>query len=163
MANKKYHEFVAGSNAPTQIFLTADPADGTLGKIPLSNLDKARFGFSGEDDTGAEFRIFNIGAAFGFTLLGSGTSFTGMAIEGPGGAIANVTVTQGSVQIQVANAGSSSVSAIALSPTVMQLSNTGGKYAFANIAEYADNAAALSGGLTVGFIYRTGDDLKIVH
>lgn len=29
--------------------------------------------------------------------------------------------------------------------------------------EYADNAAALLAGLTVGQIYRTGDTLKIVH
>ena len=29
--------------------------------------------------------------------------------------------------------------------------------------EYADNAAALAAGLTVGQIYRTGDVLKIVH
>jgi len=28
---------------------------------------------------------------------------------------------------------------------------------------YADNAAAVAGGLTVGQIYRTGDALKIVH
>jgi len=28
---------------------------------------------------------------------------------------------------------------------------------------YADNAAALLGGLTVGQVYRTGDTLKIVH
>lgn len=31
------------------------------------------------------------------------------------------------------------------------------------VAEYADNAAALVGGLVTGDIYRTGDDLKIVH
>ena len=31
------------------------------------------------------------------------------------------------------------------------------------IQEYADNAAAVLGGLVVGTIYRTGDDLKIVH
>jgi hypothetical protein len=30
-------------------------------------------------------------------------------------------------------------------------------------ASYADNAAAISGGLSVGTIYRTGDNLKIVH
>lgn len=29
--------------------------------------------------------------------------------------------------------------------------------------EYADNAAALSGGLTAGAFYRTGDLLKVVH
>lgn len=38
-----------------------------------------------------------------------------------------------------------------------------GKYKFENIAEYADNAAALVGGLAIGEIYRTGDALKIVH
>lgn len=162
MADKKYHEFDPGSNADTQIFLTADPGDGTLGKIPLSDI-KARFGFPGEDASGAEFRSFDVGASFGFTVFGSGTSSLGLVIDGPGGAIANVSVVQGSVQVQVANAGASQVSSMAFSPTVIQIANTGGKYAFANIAEYADNAAALSGGLTVGFIYRTGDDLKIVH
>jgi hypothetical protein len=33
----------------------------------------------------------------------------------------------------------------------------------ANTPVYADNAAALLGGLVVGQIYRTGDNLKIVH
>jgi len=33
----------------------------------------------------------------------------------------------------------------------------------ADTPEYADNAAALLGGLIVGQIYRTGDYLKIVH
>jgi hypothetical protein len=33
----------------------------------------------------------------------------------------------------------------------------------ANTPEYADNAAALVGGLVAGQIYRTGDLLKIVH
>jgi hypothetical protein len=31
------------------------------------------------------------------------------------------------------------------------------------ITEYADNAAALTGGLVAGDLYRTGDALKIVH
>jgi hypothetical protein len=33
----------------------------------------------------------------------------------------------------------------------------------ANVPEYADNAAALLSGLTAGELYRTGDNLKIVH
>jgi hypothetical protein len=33
----------------------------------------------------------------------------------------------------------------------------------ANTPEYADNATALAAGLTAGQIYRTGDNLKIVH
>lgn len=32
-----------------------------------------------------------------------------------------------------------------------------------NVQEFADNAAAITGGLSTGMIYRTGDDLKIVH
>lgn len=32
-----------------------------------------------------------------------------------------------------------------------------------NVPSYADNASAIAGGLTVGQIYRTGDDLKVVH
>jgi len=32
-----------------------------------------------------------------------------------------------------------------------------------SVSEYSDNAAALSGGLVVGDVYRTGDILKIVH
>lgn len=31
------------------------------------------------------------------------------------------------------------------------------------VTEYADNAAAVTGGLVVGQIYRTGDALKVVH
>ena len=31
------------------------------------------------------------------------------------------------------------------------------------VSEYVNNTAALAAGLTVGDVYRTGDDLKIVH
>ena len=31
------------------------------------------------------------------------------------------------------------------------------------VSEYADNTAAIAGGLTTGDVYRTGDLLKIVH
>lgn len=34
---------------------------------------------------------------------------------------------------------------------------------YTNLPEYADNAAALAGGLIVGQFYRTGDILKVVH
>lgn len=33
----------------------------------------------------------------------------------------------------------------------------------ADVPVYADNTAALAGGLTAGQIYRTGDNLKVVH
>ena len=32
-----------------------------------------------------------------------------------------------------------------------------------DVPVYADNAAAVTGGLSVGQLYRTGDNLKIVH
>lgn len=38
MSDKRYDQFPAGSNASTQIILTADPTTGVLGKIPLSDL-----------------------------------------------------------------------------------------------------------------------------
>ena len=34
---------------------------------------------------------------------------------------------------------------------------------FTNLPEYADNSAAIAGGLTIGQVYRTGDILKVVH
>ena len=42
-----------------------------------------------------------------------------------------------------------------------ETTNTGVKIIGVN--QYADNAAALAGGLTVGDVYRTGDLLKIVN
>ena len=33
----------------------------------------------------------------------------------------------------------------------------------ANVPVYADNAAAVTAGLAVGQLYRTGDNLKVVH
>ena len=38
-----------------------------------------------------------------------------------------------------------------------------GTFKITGVLEYADNDAAIAGGLTIGDVYRTGDDLKIVH
>lgn len=38
-----------------------------------------------------------------------------------------------------------------------------GTFKITGIVEYANNAAAVAGGLKIGDVYRTGDDLKIVH
>lgn len=47
---------------------------------------------------------------------------------------------------------------------VLGISSTNGVLNInAGAPEYADNAAAISAGLMVGDIYRTGDFLKIVH
>lgn len=54
--------------------------------------------------------------------------------------------------------------------TVLKDGNTGigtttptSKLQVVGLPEYADNAVALAGGLTVGAFYRTGDLLKVVH
>lgn len=50
---------------------------------------------------------------------------------------------------------------------IMQLSQTVNKIISSittiTVEEYADNTAAIAAGLNVGDIYRTGDELKIVH
>jgi len=43
----------------------------------------------------------------------------------------------------------------------LETTSTGIK--ISGVSEYADNAAAIAGGLTTGDVYRTGDLLKIVH
>jgi hypothetical protein len=40
---------------------------------------------------------------------------------------------------------------------------TAASFTISGVTEYADNAAAITGGLNVGQVYRTGDLLKIVH
>jgi len=45
----------------------------------------------------------------------------------------------------------------------VEIGNTSSTITIKGIDEYSDNAAATSGGLTAGDLYRTGDLLKIVH
>lgn len=40
---------------------------------------------------------------------------------------------------------------------------TAASFTISGVTEYADNAAAITAGLNVGQVYRTGDLLKIVH
>ena len=47
--------------------------------------------------------------------------------------------------------------------TANQRLRINGRLGVTEIPEYADNAAAVTGGLSVGEFYRTGDVLKIVH
>jgi hypothetical protein len=47
--------------------------------------------------------------------------------------------------------------------TFMSFTSSGGFYSLSNIQEWTDNADAILNGLVAGQIYRTGDNLKIVH
>ena len=46
---------------------------------------------------------------------------------------------------------------------VKKLETTTTGIKISGVSEYADNTAAIAGGLTTGDVYRTGDLLKIVH
>ena len=46
---------------------------------------------------------------------------------------------------------------------VEKLRTIGSGVRISGVSEYANNTAAIAGGLVVGDVYRTGDDLKIVH
>jgi hypothetical protein len=46
---------------------------------------------------------------------------------------------------------------------VEKLETTSTGIKISGVSEYADNTAAIAGGLTTGDVYRTGDLLKIVH
>lgn len=47
--------------------------------------------------------------------------------------------------------------------TLISENLTATSFTLSNVSEYADNAAAITAGLNVGQVYRTGDVLKIVH
>lgn len=47
--------------------------------------------------------------------------------------------------------------------TLISNNLTATSFTISNVAQYADNAAAITAGLNVGQVYRTGDLLKIVH
>lgn len=51
----------------------------------------------------------------------------------------------------------------AINDVHIALETTMGRVRFGGVLEFADNAAAITGGLTVGDLYRTADVLKIVH
>ncbi len=47
--------------------------------------------------------------------------------------------------------------------TLISSNLTATSFKLSNVAQYADNAAAVTAGLNIGQVYRTGDLLKIVH
>lgn len=49
------------------------------------------------------------------------------------------------------------------SPEQSIIVNGSGYVVLANVPSYANNAAALAGGLGVGTLYRNGDALQVVH
>src|SRR5690606_14855748 len=98
------------------------------------------------------FSLFHKWVAYNNAAPGNGEIPMGDAL---GGVWTMNTITAGS-NISVTNGSASITIATSATPTFTGVTISG-------IAEYADNAAAISGGLTTGRLYRTGDILKIVH
>lgn len=191
MPDKRIDEMPDESTMTTadadKILFIGDPSTGKLYKGTITQLialvggggTGSRFGFSGEDDAAAEVRSFAI-VTNSFIISGtSGTfGFTFTDVDG------NVhTVTLQSYQNVVVVTDGTNTAGSNLNPAYAELNASGGgassyiravkdyirfnqntgHFQFDNISDHADNAAAITAGLSVGMIYKTGDNLKIVH
>lgn len=77
-------------------------------------------------------------------------------------AVANIG--DGNVRFQMnANDGTANPVQIKGDGQLSTITYTADNHIFATVQVFADNAAAVTGGLAVGTLYRTGDALKIVH
>lgn len=65
--------------------------------------------------------------------------------------------------VQMSSQESGHTGDINIAATLIDLIQTNGIYRFANIQSFANNAAAITGGLSAGMLYRNGDVLQIVH
>ena len=108
---------------------------------------KAQFGNSGD------LQIYHDGSNSYIQETGTGVLYIqgsgNVQIEGINGENMIICNENGSVQLHYD------------SVQKFQTTSTGVK--ITGVSEYANNTAALAGGLVVGDVYRTGDDLKIVH
>lgn len=93
---------------------------------------------------------------------GRGTNKGGATLAVRPGAGTGSATNMGDLLLQTSTAAASGTTVQSYSTRLTVKGNTG-HVILNNVPEYTDNAAALAGGLAVGTIYRTGDNLKIVH
>lgn len=93
---------------------------------------------------------------------GRGTNKGGSHLAMRPGAGTGSATNMGDLLLQTSTAAASSTTVQSYT-TRLTVKGNSGYVILNNVPEYADNAAALAGGLAVGTIYRTGDNLKIVH
>ncbi len=118
-----------------------------------------RFGVSGEDDTAGEVRLFDA-SGFDFTIHSDNDNIS--LSNGDGMTFVNSITLQDDGNI-IITSNNGSTSTIGVYGGQLTFIASDGLIYFSTVLEYADNAAALGGGLLSGNIYRTGDALKIVH
>ena len=138
-----------GSGGVAEYFRLDGGAVKTIVSKNFAFLDdvKAEFGDSGDlqiyhdggnshiKDTGTGFLIIEADAA--------------LVLQNAGGEPYLQAISNGAVQLYFDNS------------KKLETTSTGVK--ISGVSEYADNTAAIAGGLTTGDVYRTGDLLKIVH
>jgi hypothetical protein len=107
----------------------------------------ARFG------TGGDLIIYHDGSNSYITDTGTGflniSSDAALVLSNASGETYFIATSNGSTKLYYDNS------------SKLETRSTGIK--ISGVSEYADNTAAIAGGLTTGDVYRTGDLLKIVH
>lgn len=142
-----------GLLAPKNFYLTVSGGGSAVlnsatGNVYLAtaNTERLRVNASGSIFLSSKIAGYNNAAPTNGQLLIGHTA---------NGTFEAATLTAGT-NISVTNGAGSVTIGTSATPTFTNITLSG-------IQEFADNAAALSGGLTVGQPYRTGDNLKIVH
>ena len=115
---------------------------GLEGKVTIKYDNSSLYGLRVDDGTGEVFRVASNVSGKGYLSLFNGAT---EAIKIQASTATGPTFF---------NAGNVSIGTT---------SDLGAKFGVVGLAEYADNAAAIVGGLSVGAFYRTGDLLKVVH
>jgi len=120
-------------------------------------------GATTQDADGNSFSITNIS---GFSLQGStsGSTITLSEIY-EAGDLLQIQIGDGDQTISIHTEFELQQANISLNKTDASITfdSDTGKYWMMDVPEFSDNAAAITGGLTAGRIYRTSDALKVVH
>ena len=163
LENNTGHLFITnGSNDGDVVFKSDDGSGGTATYFALDGgitrtVVYKNFNFQDnvklEMGTGADLQIYHDGSHSYIKDTGTGV----LKLLGSGVTIQNA-------------AGSENMAVFTENDTVILYNNgveklrtIGSGVKISGVSEYANNTAALAGGLVVGDVYRTGDDLKIVH
>lgn len=161
--NNTGHLFITnGSNDGDIVFKSDDGSGGTATYFALDGgitrtVVYKNFNFQDnvklEMGTGADLQIYHDGSHSYIKDTGTGV----LKLLGSGVTIQNA-------------AGSENMAVFTENDTVILYNNgveklrtIGSGVKISGVSEYADNTAAIAGGLTTGDVYRTGDLLKIVH
>lgn len=151
----------AGSISGRILFITRNTTTASAERARFDELGNFAIGTIDTDGTPATGKI---------TIKGSTNDGTTNVIIGRDSSEVNVfrVDTDGRVSCPVIRPFTDSTSSIQITKAdgttpVVTVDTTNSRLNVTGIAEYADNSAAVTAGLSVGTFYRTGDLLKVVH